>query len=170
MCLLSHHFDLQPLVSLHHGDFGVFTVEVELPAVKPELGSASSCQHRLRRWSWPTWPRSSSFSRWTNYTTEGCSFSKTQRFPPHLKYFSRHFCFNWSPFLLVFALVEKYSEDRNTGAILLIKPGKDCCQAKGPRCERGRMSEGWKESQCSEYSGGLKTVSECYRPLASLLL
>lgn len=29
-----------------------------------------------------------------------------------------------------------------TVEILLIKPGKGCCQANGLRCERGGMSEG----------------------------
>lgn len=59
-----------------------------------------------------------------------------------------------------------HGEGGNTGAILLIKPGKDCC---GDVSE-ARRAKDEKRASVSDYSGGLKTVSERYGPLAGLLL
>lgn len=133
-------------VSLQHGDFGVFTVEVELPAVKPEHGSAY--QGETGQTGLTATALCSSYSLTGGRTSP--LKGETQTFLPHS-------IFVWNAVFCLCAVIEKKTvrtgrlkdkKPENTGAILLIKPGKDCCQANGLRCERGRMSEGWKDCQC----------------------
>lgn len=136
-------------VSWQHGDFGLFTVEVELPAVKPEQGISFLL---------PASPTKVKLAELASQQQRQLSQEEERHFVKGVGSLKQtlllHYnicpgiCLCWLNNLVTTGEKKQHKKPGNTGAILLIKTGKDCCQANGLRCERGRMSEGWKESRC----------------------